>query len=519
MDLKIGNGKDWTFVASRWSDTAGGEITCSCTEDGLGLQGYCLAFQNIKAYSDLEAEFTVCMTTLHADIGFILRAQDPTHYYLIHFPQSGQSYRGQHFWAALSKADGSGYLRFIKLAHVQRVASNPAGLRHKARVKVTGDRFQVWINGYPALDVHDSTFTSGRIGLAGFEEFHHGKVTVKATEVQANPWNEPVPQIKNWFNPFTDSETPQGNPRLARTPNGDLLCTFWSGEQKTRINLARSTDNGLTWAVRPVPENLIGDIHLLNDGRLVSFEISKQEARWSQSDDDGKTWATPTPIPTDHWTTPMNLKGRQLLDLKDGTLVRFGLASHASSSQPITKWGAEHLQAFSIRSTDGGRSWSDPINLDSASSDLGELEGNLDLTETVAFETNDGRIMCLIRPIYSPWMWETWSYDQAKSWTPCVRGPFAGYAPSAMIKTQSGMAMIPTRFPGLTIHITQDDGVTWDEGTYIDSSIWAHGALCEIEPDLVLFIYEDSWRNLLRAQFIRVTASGLVPASLQTPTH
>src|SRR5262249_9843829 len=140
--------------------------------------------------------------------------------------------------------------------------------------------------------------------------------------------------------------------------------------------------------------------------------------------------------------------------------------------------------------------------------------GNLDLTEPVGFEAADGAVMCLIRPIYSPWMWETWSHDQGKTWGPCVRGPFPGYAPSAPVKTASGVVLFPTRFPGLTLHHTRDDGMTWDEGgggTYIDASIWAMGALLEVEPDVVLFVYMNNDESQLRAQFIAVTAKGLEP--------
>ena len=140
QSLKIGDGADWQFVASTWKDNEAGGIVGSRSGDGDGLQGYSLAFHKPKSYADLEAEFTVCMPTGHADVGFIIRAQDPTHYYLIHFPQSGQGYRAQHFWAALSKADGSGYLRMLQLNLVRRVASNPFGMQHQAKVKVTGDR-------------------------------------------------------------------------------------------------------------------------------------------------------------------------------------------------------------------------------------------------------------------------------------------------------------------------------------------------------------------------------------------
>ena len=79
------------------------------------------------------------------------------------------------------------------------------------------------------------------------------------------------------------------------------------------------------------------------------------------------------------------------------------------------------------------------------------------------------------------------------------------------------MVVFPTRFPGLTLHHTRDDGRTWDDGgggTYIDTSIWAMGGLVEVEPDVILFIHQDSWFKTLRAQYIRVTERGLEPVRL-----
>jgi hypothetical protein len=257
-----------------------------------------------------------------------------------------------------------------------------------------------------------------------------------------------------------------------------------------------------------------GDIHLFRDGRLVALKFGTPGGGWTESKDDGKTWSKPVTIKTDGLTKdPKHIGTSWQLELKDGTLLRFALGRHSTDSNPITKWGATHVQAFSTRSTDGGRTWSQPVNLDTS---RGEM-GNLDLTEATGFETDDGRIMCLIRPIYSPWMWETWSHDKGKSWGPCVRGPFPGYAPSPILKTRSGVALIATRFPGLTIHSTRDDGMTWDEGTYIDTSIWAMGSMVEVEPDRILFVYMDSWGGPARAQYFRVTPNGLMPARDMLP--
>ncbi|MBI4606210.1 MAG: exo-alpha-sialidase [Planctomycetes bacterium] len=514
--LAIGDGSEWTSVAGEWKDAGQGEIAGSRRGDGAGLQGYSFAFHEPAAYSDLEAELTVSMPTNHADLGLVVRAQDPTRFCLIHFPQGGQSYRAQHFWAALSVADGSGYLRLVKLAHVQRVASNPFGLRHRARVRVAGDRFQVWLNGHPALDARDGTYASGRVGLAGFHRFEHGRVRVRGREAPAPAWREDIEPAKNWSVPFPEVSGQQGGAGLTLTPRGDVLCTFSSGERRY---LARSRDKGRTWETKDLPASLssitpsdryyAASIHLLRDGRLVAIAVGTGGGGWSESADDGETWSPPAPISTAGWpANPEQISTGWQLELRDGALVRFGLGRDATSTEPVTRWGAVHVRAFSIRSTDGGRTWSAPVSLDGDREDM----GNLDLTEATGFETGDGRILCLVRPIYSPWMWETWSHDGGRSWTPCVRGPFPGYAPSAFLKTRSGTALIATRFPGLTIHATRDDGRTWDEGTYIDTSIWAMGSMLEVAPDVVLFVYMDSWGGPLRAQHIRVAPGGLEPA-------
>ena len=95
---------------------------------------------------------------------------------------------------------------------------------------------------------------------------------------------------------------------------------------------------------------------------------------------------------------------------------------------------------------------------------------------------------------------------------PCVRGPFPGYAAPNMVRTASGATLIAHRMPALCIHCTRDDGVTWDPGTTIDSGMWAMGSMVEVEPDIVLYVYWDSYAGLMRSQRIAVTPSDLSPA-------
>ncbi len=130
-----------------------------------------------------------------------------------------------------------------------------------------------------------------------------------------------------------------------------------------------------------------------------------------------------------------------------------------------------------------------------------------------AAQLSCGRVMGFIRPVYSPWMWETWSDDGGRSWGACVRGPFPGYAAPNMLRTASGTLLIAHRMPMLTVHCSLDEGRTWDQGTTIDSGLWAMGSMIEIEPDLVLYLYWDSYESLMRAQRLKVGAEGLEPAT------
>jgi len=201
----------------------------------------------------------------------------------------------------------------------------------------------------------------------------------------------------------------------------------------------------------------------------------------------------------------------------DGSVVLIGYGGHDSSlpAAHILMWGSHHCQAFTCRSEDNGRTWSPWVNLDGTDDGEGNLVGgSLDLTEVCSAEVADGRLIALIRPIYSPWMWETRSDDSGRTWTPCMRGPFPGYATSNMLRTSSGVLLVAHRLPGCAVHASWDDGVTWDAGTMIDSAIWVMGGMAEVEPDLVLYVYWDSFESLMRAQLIRVEDGRLTAVSV-----
>jgi hypothetical protein len=64
---------------------------------------------------------------------------------------------------------------------------------------------------------------------------------------------------------------------------------------------------------------------------------------------------------------------------------------------------------------------------------------------------------------------------------------------------------------GLTVFCSLDDGFTCDQGTMIDTGLWALGPMVEVKPNVVLYVYWDSYSTPMRSQRFRVGASGLEP--------
>jgi BNR repeat-like domain len=156
-----------------------------------------------------------------------------------------------------------------------------------------------------------------------------------------------------------DGKTWEQEPRYLRNPfrwtGGDgppielpdrsvLMATYaGSGPEdgKMQQGIFRSMDQGATWhhlATLDAPFNL-DEPHIaaLPDGRLMT--ICRREGAVAWSDDQGKTWTAPLPL-------PLKIYDPWLLPLKDGTL----LCVHGSYTE-----GRKGVRA--ILSPDGGKTW------------------------------------------------------------------------------------------------------------------------------------------------------------------
>ena len=548
--LRIGDGAGWHFVNGRWQDgqndllTVPEELRCS---DGYGMQGHHYAFQRNLCYQDVRIRFEFRLTPL-ADLGIILRARDESHFYLLHFPNCGQASRAQNFWAAFSMMDESGYLKQIKMDLVRRVPSNinlwvaDSNLWLPAEVALRGNKVSVRIGEHGYFEAEDKSYPgNGCIGVYSHsyrKDFYPDirNVCVEGQHVTPSSWNDSTKQPTNWFHPCPESEYARYEPfqqpiNLVKLDSGELLLTYVAvrgqkpAERQSEHLLTRSSDSGRSWSKPEAWEMTTGEIpwrparlHLTPGGRLICFMKTEDEYLCSESNDEGRTWTTPVPAgigPKPGRLKEMAFGSQAFLNLKDGSIVMFIHGEHDSTNPDlaIQTWGSRHCQGFACRSTDDGHSWSGPVNLDNPGYDKdgNPYDGSLDLTEVCAAQMSDGRIMALIRPIYSPWMWETWSSDGGTTWTPCVRGQFPGYAAPNMLRTSCGVVLVAHRLPDLTIHCSLDEGHTWDQGTLIDGSGMVMGAMVETEPDRVLYVYWSSFESLMRAQCIRVTADGLLP--------
>jgi len=540
MDLR--DREQWSFVGGAWQESDEGIIE----PPGKMLADDQLGFFLGKMYSDVEAEFEFRWNTSHCGAGLVVRAQDTSHYYLVHFPNCGQYTRGKNFAAAVSKSDGAGWLEILKMDLVHGVPSEQR-MWHKVRVIVEGNQIRLWVDGRPFPVVCDDDYEEGYVGL---ESWTWGTVTkakrmtwgdgtvsevgpgssfrnlkVRGKDVPAKPWDETLLPPKPWFHPYPVGDGQQSTSGIVRAPSGELLMALsWGGiagvpstPDAVQRELVRSTDNGRSWAPVEAEGWPGGWLHATRDGRLIAIIVRDNHILLAGSEDNGNAWSKledRAEIAVPEGVKRLGCSMGPPVELEDGTLVMFLLSGHESTSgEDIREWGSVHLVAYSMRSTDGGQTWEGPTTLDGPPG----VGVNLDLTEASGALTPDGRILCLTRPVYSPWMWETWSEDGGASWGPTTRGSFPSYN-CAMLPhpTASGALMIGGRMPGLGLHVSHDNGMTWTH-YQAGTDIWAGQRMYEVEPDVVLWVYMDSYGTDARAQFIRITPDGAEPAREMLP--
>ncbi len=297
--------------------------------------------------------------------------------------------------------------------------------------------------------------------------------------------------------------------------NGDLFCVFYSGYGHV------STPNA-TWP---------------KGGRIMAV----------RSSDNGETWSKPVVI----IDTPFDDRDPSVARLKDGTLLL-----NWFTYRPDQK-GKNEVQVMLARSTDQGKSWSEPtpLILDSpypfaCSSPARELpDGSLILglyhedskrnlafgatvkshdggktwkdlaligekqgvfldAETDVVPLKDGKLLAALRSSRVD-MHFSLSSDMGKTWGPVKSFGFKGHCPY-FLRHSSGVILLAHRVPATSLHWTNDEGKTWHGPVQIDSVGGAYPSMVELPDGMVFCVYyEEGKASGIRGVRLRVRKEGV----------
>jgi hypothetical protein len=295
---------------------------------------------------------------------------------------------------------------------------------------------------------------------------------------------------------------------VCRLANGDLLCVFYAGyghvslpkegwPQGGRICSVRSQDEGRTWSQ---PRLLFDGPHddrdphvaQMRDGTvLVSFFTYEPKAKpeWNTclvaSRDGAESWDSEPRIVAPGWPSSAPVR-----ELSDGTRL---LGVYVEDGQ--TAYGGV------IRSTDSGKTWSSPVP-------IGKGSGVRLDAETDVVELKDGGLFAALRTEKADMHFAT-SKDLGLSWSAVKPIGFAGHCPH-LTRLKSGEILLTHRIPRTALHVSRDEGRTWQGPFAIDSTPGAYASTVELKDGSVLVTYyEEGEKSAVRARRFKLQAEGI----------
>lgn len=327
------------------------------------------------------------------------------------------------------------------------------------------------------------------------------------------------------------SLTYQAFPDVCRLKNGDLLAVFYAGYTHVsfpagdvpmggRICMVRSLDDGRNWSS---PEVLFDDVNdnrdpsvaQLDDGTVVCTFFStamkgaplksSAEFNWKlyheraqglgaqivYSHDNGHTWDKSATTITKDWYCSSPVR-----QLKDGTcLLGLYRESPEKKGDFNVAWGGV------TRSTDHGKTWSEPVAIGK------DAKLPLD-AETDVIPLKDGTLLAALRSSKVDMHYAT-SNDEGKTWSVVKDIGFKAQCPY-LFRMSSGEILLGHRVPNTSIHMSRDEGKTWQGPYEIDKVIGAYPSMVELQDHSVLIVYYSEGKGSeIRARRFKVTADGI----------
>ena len=522
------------------------EIHPPASADWTHAMAICV--DHCMADETIECEFQKCHHS--GTFGIILGAQDSGHYYYAQVPWHGQLPRARGVWAAVSRTDGSGYVRNLSLQLIPNVPAYMDKDWLSLKVQRSGNSICMWLNGVKGPCITDATYGPGRVGIAGFSLYRVRNLKIDGRRVDGAPWPGGDKRGRPWFHiePDVSLGDVQASTNLCKI--GDEILAAINTGRNTSVHDTnakwttysyRSRDCGRAWERRvgsregkmgfTAPEGATFPGFPLQVGsgtiRAWTWNDEKNTIVYSDSTDKAVTWSELQSCSLNgDWRKFFESHNSWWLNwvekLRDGSLLAVMNCGNSDIYDTIKDkggmtWPRCHAEAWSSLSPDMGLSWSAPVPNDHAAGRPDEpgAHPNMDMSEPTAAQLPSGRIVLLARPCASPFMWQTHSDDGGRTWSIARYAPFTGHGYANLVCTESGYLVVVKRGPGLALNISTDGGVNWDQGTMIDYAGSFNGRMIEVEPDVVLVMYPEAMDEIrpafVRAQLIRITPDGPLP--------
>jgi hypothetical protein len=297
---------------------------------------------------------------------------------------------------------------------------------------------------------------------------------------------------------------------VCRLTNGNLLCVFYAGyghvslpredwPRGGRICAVRSTDEGRSWsAPRVLFDGPFDDrdphIAQMRDGTVLCsfFTYRPQPDKTVLCDtclvasrNGGQTFETEPRVVAAGWPSSAPVR-----ELEDGTRI-LGIYREEAGS------------AFGglIRSTDAGHTWSEPIPIGKGSN------VRLD-AETDFVRLKDGTLFAALRGDRVN-MHYALSTDVGLKWSPVKDIGFAGHCPH-LTRLSTGEILLTHRLPQTALHVSRDEGRTWQGPYTIDTTIGAYASTVELMDGTVLVTYyEEGQASAVRVRRFTLKPDGI----------